>query len=108
MRGQLLLRRPHVALRPPAGRGPHQELLLRHVLLHLPLGHGNEQQGAHVGQLPHAGRRQVLQAHSRHGIGRPPRPQEVPHPQVLVRPADRDRRRPLHVQGQQGFCQSRR
>ena len=98
---QLPLRLRHVVHLPHDGEGHDQEQLLRHVLSDLPGGHGDVQQGALLGQLPHPGHRQVLQAHPGDGAWGPSGQEEVSAAQVPVHPDDRGRGGDVHVQGRQ-------
>ena len=101
VRGQLSLRLHHGQSVPHPGEGHHQEQLLRHLQLHLPSGHGYLQQGPSLGQLPHPGHRQVLQAHPRDGAGGAGGQEALPPAEVPLHPDDRGGGRHVHVQGQQ-------
>ena len=100
VRRELPLRRILNSLHSETDRRGHDEVvLLRHMLLLLPHGHGDEQQGAHVGQLSDAGRGQVVQADSGHGARSSYREKAVPCIEVPLHPPHRRRGRHVHVQG---------
>ena len=80
-------------------RGHHEVVLLRHMLLLLPHGHGDEQQGAHVGQLPDAGRGQIVQADSGHGSRSSNREKAISCVEVPLHPPHCGGSGHVHVQG---------